>query len=93
MAVVANTGGVIGAGDEGRRTTDQEFALGTTIIGDDGYAWVYVQANGAIAASQTDVSVNSSFQASDGLGAYVNTTAFADNEYGWVRDAAFVSGT
>lgn len=91
MAVVANTGGVLGAGDEARRTTDPEFALGTTILGDDGYLWLYVQANGAIAASQTDVAVDSSFQASDGLGAYVNTTAFVDNEYGWVRGATIAA--
>ena len=69
-----------------RRTTDAELALGTTITTSDGYAHVYVQANGAIAASQTDVTVNlSTFQASDGSGTYVNTAAFADNEYGWVR--------
>lgn len=91
MAVLANTGGVLGAGDEGRRTTTQEFELGTTILGDDGYLWLYVQANGAIAASQTDVAVDANFQASDGLGAYVNTTAFADNEYGWVRGATIAA--
>lgn len=91
MAVVGNTGGVLGAGDEGRRTTVQEFELGTTIIGTDGYAWLYVQANGGIAASQSDVAVDGSFQASDGLGAYLNTTAFLDNEYGWVREAGIVA--
>ena len=69
-----------------RVTADEEFALGTTAVGSDHYAYVYVQANGAIAASQTDVTVNTStFQASDGAGTYVNTTAFADNEHGWVR--------
>lgn len=74
--------------DFDKRTADDspEFDVGTTVIGSDGYMYVYVHANGAIAASQTDVTVNAStFEASDGSGAYVNTTAFADNEYGWCR--------
>lgn len=93
MAIVANSGGVLGAGDEGRRTTTPEFALGTTMIGADGFAWIYVQANGAIAASQSDIALTTdgAFQASDGLGAYVATTAFADNEYGWIREAGYVA--
>ncbi len=45
----------------------------------------YVQASGAIAASQTDITVSTAGQASDGLGTWENSaTAFADNEYGWV---------
>ena len=44
----------------------------------------YVQANGAIAASQSDITVSTAGQASDGLGTWSNTVAFADNEYGWV---------
>lgn len=79
------TDGTVGV-DEARRTTDAEFALMTTVMGSDGYGYVYVQADGAIAASQSDVTVTvATGQASDGLGTYVNTTAFADNEYGWVR--------
>lgn len=70
-------------------TTDQEFQLMTSGIGDDGYRYYYVQANGAIAASQTDVSLTAAGQASDGSGTFVNTTAFADNEYGWIRSASF----
>lgn len=69
------------------RTADAKFALGTTTQGSDGYDYVYVQANGAIAASQTDITVSGAFQASDGgAGTYVSSAvAFADNEYGWVR--------
>jgi len=68
------------------RTTAQGFDLMTTVNGSDGYAYHYVQANGAIAASQTDVAlVLATGQASDGAGTYVSTTAFADNEYGWIR--------
>ena len=78
--------------DFDRVTADEEFALGTTVVGSDHYAYVYVQANGAIAASQTDVSLNTStFQASDGAGTYVNTTAFADNEHGWLRAPTVLS--
>ncbi len=72
--------------DQRSADASPEFSVGTTVFGSDGYAYVYVHANGAIAASQTDVTVNvSTFEASDGAGAYVNTIAFADNEYGWVR--------
>ncbi len=82
--------GMVGCDLDGRTTT-AEFDLGTTAIGNDGYGYVYVQANGAIAASQTDVTVNAStFQASDGSGTYVNTTAFVDNEYGWCRTPSLI---
>ena len=83
---MANTNhvlGVLGA-KEDRRTTDAEFALGTTAWGTNGDQFCYVQANGAIAASQTDVAVTAAGQASDGLGDWECTTAFVDNEYGWV---------
>lgn len=87
MGGTAVTGGVIGSVNLDRTTVDPEFALGTTVIGEDGNPYVYVQANGAIAASQTDIAVDANFQASDGLGAYVNgTVAWVDNEYGWVKD-------
>ena len=85
MAAFSSTG-MLGMNAD-RRTTVAEFSLGTATLGNDGYDYVYVQANGAIAASQTDISVDGSFQASDGAGTYVGTTAFADNEYGWVRSA------
>lgn len=79
------TGGMMGFDADARPTTE-DFELGTTFIGDDGFVWVFVQANGAIAASQVDITVSAAFQASDGAGALANTAvAFVDNEYGWVR--------
>lgn len=74
--------------DFDKRDTTPEFAIGTQIrlVGTaDQELAVYVQANGAIAASQTDIAVTAAGQASDGLGSYENSAvAFADNEYGWV---------
>lgn len=74
---------IIGANFD-RRTTEQEFALMTKVTGSDGFDYYYCQANGAIAASQADVSLATTGQATDGGGSLANTTAFADNEYGWV---------
>lgn len=79
--------GPVGA-DFDKRTTDPEFALMTSVIGSNGFRYYYVQANGAIAASQTDVALTTAGQASDGAGSFANTTAFVDNEYGWVFNDA-----
>lgn len=76
-------------GTEGKPFPD--FALNTQQIGVDGFMYRFVQANGAIAASQVDVAVDAAGQASDGAGVYVNTIAFADNEYGWVRSPVIAS--
>ena len=82
---MANTNHALILGvDVDARSSTIEFALGTTAWGTNGDQFCYVQANGAIVASQTDVSVTNAGQASDGLGTWENTTAFADNEYGWV---------
>jgi len=81
--VVHAVHGLIGANFD-RRTTAQEFDLMTKVNGNDGYTYYYCQANGAIAASQTDVTLSTAGQASDGAGSFACTTAFADNEYGWV---------
>jgi len=102
MTGVASPEGRIGAIDPDSRKlvngdggTDgfphPDFALNTQVKGVDGFMYRFVQANGAIAASQTDVAVDAAGQASDGLGAYVNTLAFADNEYGWVRNAVITA--
>ena len=83
---MANTNhalGVLGVDVDARTTTD-DFGIGTVCWGNNGDQFAYVQANGAIVASQTDVAVTAAGQASDGLGDWENTTAFADNEYGWV---------
>ncbi|MEE8289793.1 MAG: hypothetical protein V3R25_10315 [Nitrosomonadaceae bacterium] len=74
--------------DEADRTTDASFLVNTTTVDEAGFVWTFVQANGAIAASQTDIAITTAGQASDGAGTHVNTTAFLDNEYGWVRSAA-----
>lgn len=88
MTAVATSSGTIGGVDLDRVTIDQEFDLGTTLIGADGFPYVYVQAGGGIAASQSDIAVSAAFAATDGLGAYINgTVAWLINEFGWVKDA------
>ena len=84
MAIGA-TGSAVGSGDTSRRSLTSDFLLGTSVVLTDGYAWVYVQAMGSIPANQTDVNVTAAFSASDSGGSYVNTAAFEDEEYGWVR--------
>ena len=79
--------------DPDLRETIPGFPVLDTTIGDDGFMYVFVQANGAIAASQTDVAVTSAGQASDGAGAFVNTIAFVDDEYGWVRSGTQIFAT
>ena len=74
--------------DVDARDTTPVFTIGTMIWlagGQGPEKACYVQANGAIAASQTDILVSTAGQASDGTGTWENSaTAFADNEYGWV---------
>jgi len=77
-------------GGDGTRPAP-DFALNTQQKGSDGFMYRYVQASGAIAASQIDIAVDAAGQASDGGGAYVGTLAFADNEYGWVRNAVITA--
>lgn len=76
-------------GTEGKPHPD--FALNTQQIGSDGFMYRFVQAAGAILASQVDIGVDAAGQAVDGTGVYVNTIAFADNEYGWVRSPVIAS--
>lgn len=74
------------------RETVPQFALGQVGHGHDASTgaplkFIYVQANGAIAASQSDITVSAVGQASDGSGTFSNSAvAFADNDYGWVWD-------
>ncbi len=63
-----------------------DFELNTQVKGVDGFMYRFVQASGAIPASQSDSSVDAAGQLSAGGGTYVNTLAFADNEYGFVRN-------
>lgn len=68
------------------RDTVPQFAIGSMVGCNLADMAIYVQASGAIAASQTDIAVSAAGQATDGLGTWENSAvAFADNEYGWVR--------
>jgi len=68
-----------------------DFEFNTQQKGSDGFMYRYVQASGAIAASQTDIAVDAAGQATDGGGAYVNTLAFVDNAFGWVRNVVITA--
>jgi len=70
-----------------KRTTAPEHALGTTVLADSNKGYVYVQANGAIAAAAA-AAVDASFNATSGAGNYTADTAFAANEYGFIRKTA-----
>ena len=64
-------------------------AVNETVIASDGKTYRYVQAGGAIAASQTDISVTSAGVATDGSGAYVGpSTAVSNGQYFWVSGAS-----
>lgn len=82
--------GTLGA-DLTHTSDEAGFALGTTVKGNDGTEWVYVQASGAI--TQYDcVAIDESFQAAAMTKALADAghqvgfaqVAFADNDYGWV---------
>ena len=76
MVNLATAEGRIGAIDpDSRLLTDADggtygklpdFALNTQQIGSDGFMYRFVQANGAIPASQVDIAVDAAGQASDG---------------------------
>lgn len=76
--------------DFSARDTVPQYPIGTICqyidtAGPSGGKAMYVQANGAIAASQSDITVATTGQASDGAGTWSNNAvAFVDNEYGWV---------
>lgn len=88
-----STTGKLGVNYSDRQTTAQE-RLGTTDLGTGNSRWVYVQADGAIAAHDY-VCIDEDFQARAGTKTNVDaghaigiaTAAFADNEYGWVCQA------
>lgn len=62
----------------------QQHTLGTVAHGNANTIWIYVQANGAVATGTC--TVDGSFQLTDAAGNYTADVAFADNEFGWVRD-------
>lgn len=68
------------------------FTLGSRATGNNGTVWLYVQANGAIGASDA-TSITNSFQAASltnanaGIGLQIGfggNTAWADNDLGWM---------
>lgn len=84
MANTRYANNLLGVDFDARDTTPQ-YTIGAMDWDNNGEKIMYVQANGAIAASQTDITVSTAGQASDGSGTWSNSAvAFADNEYGWV---------
>lgn len=75
----------------GTTHTDPQFAPGEPAKGADGTCWLYVQASGAIRASDV-VAVDEDYTARAVTSALAGAghkpgfaqVAFADNEYGWV---------
>lgn len=85
--MVANTGGVIGPNVD-QVDTVQQFKLGTAILGDDNQTYTYVQAGGAIAAGQSDLTISAAFSATDGGGTNVGpAVAINSGEYFWATTA------
>ena len=70
-----------------RRTTEAEFDLGTTQTGNENTLWIYGQASGSVATGTCTVD-DVTFLITDAAGDYTADTAFADTEYGWVRQTA-----
>jgi len=71
-----------------RIDVNPQFTLGHSSRGSDNKLYTYVQAGGAIAASQTDITVSTAFQATDGSGTNIGpATAVANDEYFWVSNA------
>lgn len=84
------TSPIVGA-NLGSTSTEQLFALGTRVIGDNGTEWLYVKAGSAV--TQYDVvAINSSYSAvpvtstlaGQGITPGFAQIAFAANDYGWV---------
>lgn len=78
--------GSIGA-NFARRTTTAEHDLGDTAVGNNNTVWIYVQASGAVATGTCTVNTTT-FLVTDAAGAHTADVAFADGEYGWVRQTA-----
>jgi hypothetical protein len=77
--------------DGGTSQPHPDFEVNTQVKGTDGFMYRYVQAGAAIPASNADGAVDAAGQLTDGAGTYVNTAAFLDNEYGWVRNAVITA--
>ncbi len=70
-----------------RRTTAPDYALGETAKGTNNTVWIYGQASGAVSVGPCTVNATT-FLITDTSGTYTADTAFADGEYGWVRQTA-----
>jgi hypothetical protein len=77
-------GALIGANVD-RRTESAEFKLGTAFIGADQQVWTYCQASGSAVATGARTLNASTFLLTSAAGSHTADTAFAQNEYGWVR--------
>lgn len=80
------TDGHIGA-DFDRRTTEQEHALGEVRAGNDNTLWIYGLASGSVATGTCTYNT-STYAITDAAGLHTADVAFADGEYGWVRQTA-----
>lgn len=70
------------------RSTKPEFKLGTVAIANDDAVWIYVQADVAVNAAQAPVMSAAWHLTAATGGAFTADTAFAANEYGWIRKTA-----
>ena len=89
MSTDFGTGGMIGVNIDVPSAT-QTHALLTVEHGNGNTIWVYVQANGAVATGTC--TVDSAGQLTDAAGNHTADVAFADNEFGWVRQTAVAAG-
>lgn len=72
------------------RTTKPEHQLGSVTLASEDNIYVYGQASGAVATGTCTVNTTT-FAITDAAGNHTNDAAFADGEYGWVRQTAKVS--
>jgi len=75
---------LVGANTD-RRTQTQEFDLGTAAIDNQNRTWVYVIADVAVPAANAPVMSAAFHLTANSGGSYTADTAFAANDYGWVR--------
>jgi hypothetical protein len=82
MTVETSVSPLVGANTD-RRTTVQEFKLGTPMFDTKNRSWVYCQAAEAVATGTCTASA--AWALTDAAGTFTADTAFASGEYGWVR--------
>lgn len=92
MAVSENVIGVdfdaVFPADTSLRKARGKFKLGQSVRGDGGAIYVFAEAGGAIAASQSDVAISGSYIATDGGGTYTGPgTAMVAGDQAWFLQA------